>query len=194
MKIKSILLFLFPLVVLFSCSQVDEFGCPKGSVSPKFTPAEITLPIKVYKDDSTLFDNDEVQISDELIFENGELVSTSSQGIIWLNLGRLTDYYGEPSDLFGVACTSCEYYWFMVIGGGPSTPCGFGPFDFWVNEKYYLVNYPNQTFDTLMVRDLRTPEIEREFHYFINGNQVYLEEEATSDGYTVPYLRLQQPE
>ncbi|HLW40424.1 MAG TPA: hypothetical protein VKX31_08540 [Brumimicrobium sp.] len=194
MKFKIFSIILFFGVVFISCSEVDEYGCPKGSVSPKFTPAEITLPMKVYKNDNTLFDNDEVKISNGLVLENGALISSSSQGIFWFNLGRIVNYDGEESEYFGVACMDCDDYWYIVIGGGPSTPCGFGTFDFWELDKYYLVNYPNQTTDTLMVRDLRTPEIEREFYYFINGNQVYLEEETLSDGYTFSYLRLQQPE
>jgi hypothetical protein len=193
MKIKSILLFLFSLIVFFSCSQVDDdFGCPKGSASSKLSPIYYTVAFKVFKDNDILFEDNEVQISSEMTMDNGVLIPHFSQTLYWYDLGRLTDYLDSSVEIFGLTCADCDVYYPMIIGS--SDPCGYGSFDFWVKDIYYLVNYPNQTTDTLMVRDLRTPEIHRDFYYFINGNQVYLDEEETSDGYTIPYLRLQQPE
>lgn len=151
-------------VLLFSCSRYNCDG-----FKSKFTPEWYEAYFELLKPDGTSYESQEVKISSRRKFENGQLVPLNPNYDQWYELFEV-EYYDSIPDkkIFGLGCDSCSHVSGLIYAGGPDE-CGYGYFENWIKEQFYLIEFPDQQTDTLLIKDILEPGGNRSFEFYINN-------------------------
>lgn len=167
-------------VLLFSCSRNNCDG-----FKSKFTPMWYETYFELLKPDGSSYGDQEVKISTLRKFVNGELVPSIPNYDEWYDLYEINYQDSIPKiKIFGLGCENCSYNFGINYGSGPDE-CGYGYFENWNRELYYLIEFPEQEMDTLLIKDILEPGGNRSFEYYINS----LETEIRS-GFGYPYIQV----
>lgn len=151
-------------VSLFSCSRNNCDG-----FKSKFTPEWYETYFELLKTDGTSYENQEVKISSPRKFESGQLVPSNPNYDQWYDLNEIN--YQDSIHrikIFGLGCENCSYNSGIIYGGGPDE-CGYGYFENWIKEQFYLIEFPDQQIDTLLIKDILEPGGNRSFKFYINN-------------------------
>lgn len=165
---SKFLLVLSICVLFISCSNNN---CNDGFRS-KFTPIWYETYFELLKPDGSSYGNQEVKISSLRKFVNGELVPSNPNYDEWYDLYEVSYYDSIPDiKIFGLSCETCLYNSGLFYAGGPDE-CGYGYFENWNREMYYLIEFPDLQIDTLLINDLLEPGGKRSFRFYINNVEV----------------------
>lgn len=154
---------IFICLLLVSCGRDDCDG-----YMSRFTPALYETYFELLKPDGTSYESQEVKISSRRKFENGQLVPLYPNDAHWHELFEAEHFHNIPDvKIFGLGCESCSYVSGLYYARGADA-CGYGYFTNWNKELFYLLEFPNQQFDTLLIKDILQPGGKRSFKYYIN--------------------------
>lgn len=149
------------LLVFMGCNK-DE----NNIIDPE--PGDIIqyiLSFDLLKSDGSAFEQGEVQISTpHILDEKGQLVPLYSEywadlKVIYeedffLNNTENPEHYNFPDN--GILY---EGLWYASSEQGND----------WTEELYYLIRYEGYETDTLLIRDIINPDVDRRFEFYING-------------------------
>ncbi|MGK0386686.1 MAG: hypothetical protein ACI849_001304 [Patiriisocius sp.] len=154
---------------------VSLFGACTSDSDPEtnFLPIPLNLSFEVLHANGSSPVNNEMEISRNLILENGELVVPNNNELTWEPMGRITSQSIESgSILFGPSCFgNCEEeYRSYYIGTSNNNEDGSNET---INETVYnFIRYSNGSNDTLRVNIIRTFEPNtQEINVSINGEE-----------------------
>lgn len=151
--------------ILFVSCNTEECDGFKN----KFTPMWYETYFELLKPDGSSYENQEVKISSPRKFVNGNLVPSNPNYDEWQELYEVSDQDSIPKfKIFGLGCETCLYDNGLSYAGGPDE-CGYGYFENWNREIYYLIEFPEKQIDTLLIQDILEPGGNRSFKYYING-------------------------
>lgn len=158
---------IFICLLLVSCNRNNCDG-----FKSKFTPDWNETYFELLKPDGSSYKSQEVKISSLRKFENGQLVSSNPNYDQWYDLIE-TNYHDSIPDIkiFGKGFESNSYVSGLIYARGPDE-CGYGYFENWNREQFYLLEFPNQQFDTLLIKDILAPGGKRSFKYYINSVEI----------------------
>jgi len=160
------LLITFGFLFLVGCNKSDDTPITGG-----IDPIDAHLYFELLKTDNTVFENGEVEISGRYKQENGQLIPLSHLHDYWLDLTIVDESdltplnYPENTVLFG----ELQYATFDY-GSNTSSE------DSWLNEIYHLIRYQGKEIDTLLIKDILNPGFDRKFEFYLNDEQIELQE------------------
>ncbi len=174
-------------MLCFSCNKDDN-------TNGNSYPAILFLYFEILKPDGTHYEDATISISSEMKMENGQIIPFGNT-IIWDKMGK-SNIASNASNktLFGVGpCGNCE----DIYGSGLIFAAGWesgdvNPDESWLNNRFYLLKYSESEIDTLRIKDELKPGFDRDFKFYINGE----EKEILGDerfGETSPsYIQIQK--
>ncbi|MEX0997028.1 MAG: hypothetical protein WDZ45_08265 [Flavobacteriaceae bacterium] len=140
---------------------------------------------ELLKPDGSSYGNQEVRVSERVKWMNGELVHTYGEEIAWNELYIINDQDSiSEIKIFGLGCENCTFNSGIIYAGGPDE-CGYGYFENWIREMYYLIEFPEQEMDTLLIKDILEPGGNRSFEYYINSVKTEIR-----GGFGYPYIQV----
>lgn len=154
--------------LFISCSKND---CNDGFKN-KFSPTWHETYFELLKPNGSSYENEEVKISTLREYVDGELVPYSPNNDEWHSLFEINSQDSIPDvKLFGLGCETCTTNSGLIYASGPNE-CGYDYFENWNKNKYYLIEFPDQQIDTLLIKDILKPGGVRKFRYFINSAEI----------------------
>ncbi|RFN59255.1 hypothetical protein [Marixanthomonas ophiurae] len=182
----------FYFSTLLVCLSLFVACNKEESTTPQNDPDNKELYFQFLIQDGSLFENNEVKIGLVQSKEDGE-ITYSTENPELSNLGRVNTFDNEMV-LFGPECPNdnCpeSEYIALVYGQGWEND-EVKEDDSWTNERQYVLQYPNEEFDTLKIIDILQSNFERTFELYINGELKEVKD-IFDDSDTRTYITIQK--
>ncbi|CAM3335192.1 hypothetical protein [Aequorivita lipolytica] len=149
-------------------------SCEKENKSSEGDPKIYDLNFELLRSDGTVYEDDNLKISNEQELFNGQLHPIGNGELFWFDLGKLTiQSQNGDSILFGISCgENCNDYLPLPFASGAEGVDVNGPVPF-EKDKYWLLRYANEDVDTLRVHDVQSINpYNRTFTFYVNEQQV----------------------